>query len=70
MTPIVEDPSEAQRLLDSIPVEYLILDNTQVNISQRYAAPVVKAFPRLWQRIYSSEARDLTVYKRVTKKHD
>jgi hypothetical protein len=66
MPPFESDVSEAQRLVDSVPVNYLIVDRLEfVDISQRYAAPIVQAFPESWELIYSSGKRGSQIYRRV-----
>lgn len=53
MPPFEEDPAKAQRLLDSVPVKYLILDQGLAVDSRRYTLPVVQNFPDLWKPVYS-----------------
>jgi hypothetical protein len=69
MPPMEADPDEAQRLLDSVPVRYVIVDELQyLAVVRRYTAPVIKSHPELWQRVYtvSSGPQDHThVYRRV-----
>jgi hypothetical protein len=67
MPPFEADAGEAQRLLDSVPVSYLIVDQLEfVDISRRYAARIVKKFPERWELIYSSAERGSRIYRRVT----
>lgn len=50
--PLEPDPAAAQRLLDAVPVRYLVLDELAVlDVSARYAAPVPRAYPELWQPV-------------------
>ena len=74
MPPFEEDPAKAQRLLDSVPVKYLILDQGLAVDSRRYTLPVVQNFPDLWKPVYSdsllSESGKLmkngfSIYERV-----
>lgn len=69
MPPFEPDVREAQRLLDSVPVSYLVLDHLEfLDISRRYAAPIVKMLPERWELIYSSAERGSQIYRRVTSK--
>lgn len=66
MPPFESDVSEAQRLLDSVPVNYLIVDNIEAfDITRRYAAPVVQAFPERWELIYLTPGEGSRIYRRV-----
>jgi hypothetical protein len=54
MPPFEPDAHEAQRLLETVPASYLILDTfTFVDISRRYARPVIERHPERWERVYS-----------------
>jgi hypothetical protein len=56
------DPAVAQRLLDSVPVDYLVMDNrNNPDVALRYDEPVVKAYPGLWELVYDRGTR---VYRR------
>ncbi len=67
MPPFEPRAREAQRLLDSVPASYLIVDNIEApDISRRYAAPVVRAFPDRWALIYSTPGDGSRIYRRVT----
>jgi hypothetical protein len=67
MPPFEADVSGAQRFIDSVPVSYLIVDNLKfVDITRRYAAPIVEAFPERWELIYSSGKEGSQIYRRVT----
>jgi hypothetical protein len=69
MPPFEPDARAAQQLIDSVPVSYLIVDHLEfVDISQRYAAPIVKTFPERWELIYSPVEKGSRVYRRVTSK--
>lgn len=54
MPPFELDPDKAQRLLNSVPVKYLILDHGLAVDSRKYMSPVMQKFPHLWTRIYSA----------------
>ncbi len=65
MPPFEPDTSAAQTLLDSVPVQYVIVDELGfTDISRRYALPVMEAHPADWLEIYADGAR-LRIYQRV-----
>jgi hypothetical protein len=53
MPPFETDPAKAQRLLDSVPARYLILDDGLALDTRKYTAPLVRDFPARWRRVYS-----------------
>jgi len=68
MPPFEPDVAEAQRLLDSVPVEYLIIDDLVfTDITRRYAAPLVKAFPERWALIHSTPDDGTHIYRRISR---
>ena len=53
MPPMEPEPAVALRLLDSVPVRYLVVEQLVfLDVSKRYAAPVVAAHPGLWELVY------------------
>ena len=66
--PWEQDPGIAQRLLESVPVDYLVIDNIQADenaeVARRYSVPIVRAFPDKWRLIYSSGDSGSSVYRR------
>ena len=66
MPPFETDPAEAERLLDGVPVDYLVIDDLQfTDITRRYGAPVVERFPERWTLVYGSAASGPRIYRRV-----
>ncbi|HET8649942.1 MAG TPA: hypothetical protein VFL95_07870 [Gemmatimonadales bacterium] len=66
MPPFELDPVKAQRLLDSVPVDYLVVDHLEfVNVGQRYTIPVVTKYPDRWRMVYTTGDSGSTVYQRV-----
>jgi len=62
LPPLEADPALAQRLLDSVPVRYVIVDDlTFTDMSRWYAGPVVQSRPDLWELVYAEGAR---IYRR------
>jgi hypothetical protein len=69
MPPMEADPEAAQRLLDSVPVRYLLVDTLDIesDMSRRYAAPVVDEHPELWRLVYAAPAGVSRLYERVAR---
>ena len=48
------DPARARRLLEMVPVSYVIVDDLEfVDISRRYARPAVEGDPAHWRVVHS-----------------
>jgi hypothetical protein len=63
--PMEVDSDVARQLLDSVPVNYVILDELEYpRISQRYAAPAVEDHPEVWKRVYIAPGGQACVYER------
>jgi hypothetical protein len=66
MPPMESDVAKAQRLLDSVPVALLIVDDLEFSdFCLRYAGPVVRARPDLWEEAYAAPSGGSRVYRRV-----
>ncbi len=56
MPPFELDGSTAKRLLDAVPVTYLVADSLAfVNVGHRYTRPVLDAYPERWRLVYRVE---------------
>ena len=65
LPPFERDPDTASRLLDEVPVNYLVIDSFgRPGISERYAAPLVAAKPTEWQLLFSAPGGKSEVYER------
>jgi hypothetical protein len=64
MPPFEKDAARAQRLLDTVPVRYLVIGKDVVE-SERYTLPVVTAFADRWTLVYSTPIGGWNVYRRV-----
>jgi len=69
LPPFDLDPARAQRLLDSVPVKFLMVDEGSF---KKYTAPVVAAHPDRWQRIFTDSTNETSglpgtfeIYQRV-----
>jgi hypothetical protein len=66
LPPLEPDPEQANRLLDEVPVSYLVLDDLgRPPISENYAAPVVAHRPENWRLVYTEPDGGTKVYERV-----
>jgi hypothetical protein len=64
MPPMEADIETAQRLLDSVPVTYVIVDGLAfADITRRYARPVMEGRPMAWELVYSGDG-PLRIYRR------
>ncbi len=64
MPPLERDVDTAQRLLDSVPVRYLVIGRDVV-ATERYTVPVVQRFADRWQAVYATAVGGWTVYRRA-----
>ena len=64
MPPFERDVDTAQRLLDSVPVRYLVIGRDVV-ATERYTIPVVQRFATRWQAVHATAVGGWTVYRRV-----
>ncbi|HSK80900.1 MAG TPA: hypothetical protein VLQ45_30890 [Thermoanaerobaculia bacterium] len=66
MPPFEPDPAEAERLLDTVPVTWVIVDELEfTDVSRRYAARMAEARPESWRKVYTSRSGEVRVYRRV-----
>jgi hypothetical protein len=66
LPPLEADPDSARRLLDLVPVSYVVLDGfEEPGISRRYAAPAVEERPDQWRLVFDSPGGRAHVYERL-----
>jgi hypothetical protein len=66
LPPLERDTDTAGRLLDEVPVSYLVLDELRTPpISTGYAAPVIAQQPENWRLVYAAPGGGTKVYERV-----
>ena len=59
------DPARARRLLEAVPVSYVIIDELEfLDVSRRYARPAVESDPLGWPLVYSIDGTQ--IYERAT----
>jgi hypothetical protein len=62
LPPMEADPERAGRLLDGVPVSYVIVDQLEfVDISRRYAGPAMESDPAAWRLVKTFD--DTKIYE-------
>jgi len=64
MPPFEQNVVTAERLLESVPVDYLIVGKDVIN-SERYLVPVLTTFRDRWETAYTTATGGWTIYRRV-----
>jgi hypothetical protein len=65
LPPLEHDAAEAERLIESVPADYVIVDRLAfADMSQRYTDPAVRARPEAWERVYADEAGGVSIWRR------
>ena len=60
------DPENARRLLEAVPVSYVVVDEFRYrDFSRHYARPAVQSDPAGWRLVYSVNGTQ--VYEHVTR---
>ena len=66
LPPFERDPDTASRLLDEVPVTYLVVDRFErPGVSERYAAPLVAQRPQDWRLVFTAPDLRTRVYERT-----
>jgi len=69
MPPWEPDPATAERLLESVPVTYLVIDQLTAYepaaADRRYSLGALQAFPSHWRLIYAGPDSGSRIYRRV-----
>jgi hypothetical protein len=63
MPPFEADPAREQALLDSVPVDYLVV-GTDVIHSERYLQPMLAEFPGRWSDVHATSGGRWHIYQR------
>jgi hypothetical protein len=61
LAPLEPNSSEAERLIDSVPVRFLFVDE---GVYRRYTSHLVESNPDLWKRIWRGAGDTVRIYKR------
>lgn len=65
MPPYVDDPAEAQRLLDTVPIDFILLDPLRfIDVHARYVEPVVRGRPTDWELAHTTADGLVTIWRR------
>lgn len=66
LPPLEADPDAARRLLDGVPVRYVVVDGLATpGIGERYAAPAVEGRPAEWRLVFATPGGGAWVYQRI-----
>ena len=68
MPPFEADLKKGQELLDSVPVRYVIVDRTGIDVAaimRQSTEPILRAAPQLWREVYSGPDGLLRIYERT-----
>ena len=66
LPPFEGEPDTVSRLLDQVPVSYVVLDRFErPGISERYAAPLIAQRPQDWQLVFTAPDLETRVYART-----
>jgi len=66
MPPYEIDSAKAAKLLDGVPVTYLVVDQLSfLDVSRRYAAPVPRAAAAQWPQVYAMSDSGPRIYRRA-----
>jgi len=71
MPPFESDPARTQALLDAVPVRYVVVDTTAIEISRlmrRSLSRVFSTFPARWKEVYGGPASRVSIYERQTER--
>jgi hypothetical protein len=66
LPPFEPHPDSALRLMEQVPVSYVVLDSfDEPGVSRRYAAPAVESRPDRWRLAYTAPDGRAQVYERI-----
>jgi hypothetical protein len=69
LPPFVSDPNTARRLLDEVPVHYIVVDRFgRPGVSERYATTIVAHNSTDWRLVFTASDGKTSVYERVNRK--
>jgi hypothetical protein len=66
MPPFEPDPVTALRLLESVPVRYLLVDGRTGSFTRVFGLPAVSLAPDRWESVFEDVAGEVEVFRRVT----
>jgi hypothetical protein len=66
MPPMESNVDAAQKLLDDVPVTFLIVDDLEfLDSSRRYLGPVITAYGDGWKKVFTAPSTATTIYQRT-----
>lgn len=67
MPPLEKDAARADELLASVPIRYMIFENTNtaINFARPYIREVIETFPNRWRLVFTSRGDLIRVYQRT-----
>jgi hypothetical protein len=66
LPPFEIDPNREHRLLDEVPVNYLVVDTFgKPGVTERYAAPAIAKRSEGWRLVFTAPDRMTRVYQRI-----
>ncbi len=64
--PFERDPATAERLLATVPVRWVVIDDLEfLDVTRRYAEPAMLAHPERWRLVYGERGVGSRIYRRV-----
>jgi hypothetical protein len=66
MPPFELDPPTALRLLESVPVRYLVVDGRTGSFTREFGLPAVALAPDRWESVFEDVEGEVEVFRRVT----
>src|SRR6185369_13148273 len=64
LPPFASEGREGQRLLDSVPVRYLVT-STEVDSYKRFTARLLTSNPEAWRQVWSGANGEVVIHERV-----
>ncbi len=66
LPPLGTDPDETERLLDSVPVDYVIVEDPKFyDLARRYTLPAIERYPERWKLVYTVPGSEMRIFQRV-----
>ena len=66
MPPFERDPVTALRLLEGVPVSYLVVDGRTFSPTREFGLPAVRLAPNRWESVFSDVEGEVEIFRRVT----
>jgi hypothetical protein len=63
MPPLEADPERAQKLLESVPVRFVVVDSIEFHIPGKYSMIPIAKFRDRWRNVYTDTSGGLSIYE-------